>query len=134
MSKILIFCDNKIVISLSKNPKLHSGEKYIEIKHHCIRNHVQNGRVDLQFVPTDYQLFDIFTKRLTEERLILLRSQLGMIFINDLFNLYMSSIVASKDISSTRLKHTLITFNKWTTYHALIFFFYKIQRLHNEML
>ena len=72
-----------IELSLLKNPTLHSREKHIEIKHHFIRDHVQNGIVDLQFVPTDDQLVDIFTKPLTEERLILLISQLGMISIND---------------------------------------------------
>jgi len=82
-SKILIYYDNKAVISLSKNPTLHSRAKHIEIKHQFIRDHVQNDIVDLQFVPTDEQLADIFTKSLTEERLILLRSQLGMISIND---------------------------------------------------
>ena len=33
-SKIPIFCDNKVVITLSKNPALHSKEKHIEIKNH----------------------------------------------------------------------------------------------------
>jgi len=82
-SKIHIFCDNRVVISLSKNPTLHSRAKHIEIKHHFIRDHVQNEIVDLQFVPTDDQLADIFTKPLIEKRLILLRSQHGMIFVND---------------------------------------------------
>lgn len=39
--------------------------------------------MDLQFVPSDEQLVDIFSKQLSEERLILLRSQLEMIFINN---------------------------------------------------
>ena len=58
-------------------------EKHIEIKHHFIRDHVQNGKVDLEFVPTDEQLADVFTKPLTEERLIKLRSQLRIISVND---------------------------------------------------
>ena len=62
---------------------MHSRAKHIEIKHHFIRDYVQNGTMDLQFVPTDDQLANVFTKPLTEERLILLRSQLGMIFVTD---------------------------------------------------
>ena len=58
-SKIPIFCDNKATISLCKNPTLHSRANHIEIKHHFIRDHVQNGTLDLQFVPTDDQLADI---------------------------------------------------------------------------
>ena len=36
-SKIPIYCDNKVAISLSKNPTLHSRSKHIEIKHHFIK-------------------------------------------------------------------------------------------------
>jgi len=38
---ILILCDNNVTIIFSKNPILHSRAKYIEIKHHFIRKHVQ---------------------------------------------------------------------------------------------
>jgi len=38
--------------------------------------------MDLQFVPTDEQLTDSFRKPLTKEKLILLRSQLGIISVN----------------------------------------------------
>jgi len=55
-SKIPIFYYNKFVISLSQKPTLHSREKYIEIKHHFIRDYIYKGTVDLQFVPTSDQL------------------------------------------------------------------------------
>ena len=72
-----------LLLVFRKNPTLHSRAKHIEIKHHFIRDHVQNEIVDLQFIPTNDQLADIFMKPLTEERLIPLRSQLGMISVND---------------------------------------------------
>jgi len=80
-NNIPIFCDNNAAISLSKNPILHSRAKHIEIKHHFIRDHVPKGTIDLQFVSTDEQLADIFTKPLIEERFNYLRELLGMIFI-----------------------------------------------------
>jgi len=61
-SNILIFCDNSVVINLIKNHVLHSRVKHIEIKHHFIRNSVQNEVIDLKFVSIDDQLVDIFTK------------------------------------------------------------------------
>ena len=53
----------------------------LKLKHHFIRDHVQKGTIDLQFVSTDEQLADIFTKPLIEERFNYLRELLGMIFI-----------------------------------------------------
>ena len=51
------------------------------IKHHFIRDHVQKGTIDLQFLSTDEQLADIFTKLLIEEHFNYLRELLGMILI-----------------------------------------------------
>ena len=38
--------------------------KHIEIRHHFIRDHVQKGTIDLQFVSIDEQLANIFIKSL----------------------------------------------------------------------
>ncbi|GJZ16337.1 retrovirus-related pol polyprotein from transposon TNT 1-94 [Tanacetum coccineum] len=40
--------------------------KHIDIRHHFIREQVENGVVELYFVRTEYQLADIFTKALPE--------------------------------------------------------------------
>lgn len=52
---ILIFCDNTSAICLSKNLILHSLAKYIEIKHHFIREYVHKGILSLKFIDTDHQ-------------------------------------------------------------------------------
>ena len=61
-----IYCDNTAAIYLSKNPILHSRAKHIEIKHHFIRDYVQKGVLDIQFIDTDHQWADIFTKPLNK--------------------------------------------------------------------
>ncbi|KAJ9545625.1 hypothetical protein OSB04_025332 [Centaurea solstitialis] len=53
--------------------------KHIEIQYHFIRDHVMNGDVELHFVPTEYQLADLFTKPLDEKRFNQLNSELGML-------------------------------------------------------
>jgi len=70
-NSIPIFCDNTTAICLSKNPILHSRAKHIEIKPHFIRDYVQEGILDIQFIDTEDQLADIFTKPLTVKDLIL---------------------------------------------------------------
>lgn len=53
-SNIPIFCNNTTAIFLSKNPILDSRAKYIEIKHHFIRDYVPKGTIVLKFIDTDH--------------------------------------------------------------------------------
>ena len=79
LDHILIKCDNTSAINLSKNPIQHSRIKHIDIRHHFLRDHIQNGDISLEFVDTNNQLADIFTKPLNEERLNFIKHDLGMI-------------------------------------------------------
>ena len=81
-SKILIKCDNTSAINLSKNLVQHSKSKHIEIRHHFIREHVVNEDVILNYINIEYQIADIFTKPLREDRFCSLRRELRMININ----------------------------------------------------
>ncbi|GJY59659.1 hypothetical protein Tco_0459551 [Tanacetum coccineum] len=61
-----IFCDNTSAIIISNNPVLHSRTKNIDIIYHFIKDHILKGDIELHFIPTEYQLADIFTKPLDE--------------------------------------------------------------------
>ena len=50
-NNIPIYYDNT-AICLSKNPIIQSRAKHIEIKHHFIRDYVQKGILDIQFIDT----------------------------------------------------------------------------------
>nr|GFA66592.1 hypothetical protein [Tanacetum cinerariifolium] len=52
--------------------------KHIDIRYHFIKEHVDNGVIELYFVNTKYQLVDIFTKDLGRERIKFLINKLGM--------------------------------------------------------
>jgi len=67
LKEVPIKCDNKSAIDITKNPVQHSHTKHIEVRHHFIRDHVEKGHITLTFVPTYYQIADIFTKPLSEE-------------------------------------------------------------------
>ncbi|GJT33342.1 retrovirus-related pol polyprotein from transposon TNT 1-94 [Tanacetum coccineum] len=77
-NKIPMYCDNKSAIALSCNNVQHSRSKHIDIRFHFIKEHVENGVIELYFVNTEYQLADIFTKALARERIIFFINELGM--------------------------------------------------------
>ncbi|KAJ9555967.1 hypothetical protein OSB04_010581 [Centaurea solstitialis] len=83
LSKIPIYCDNTSAIAIANNPVLHSKTKHIEVRYHFIRDHVMNGDIELHFVPTEYQLADLFTKPLDVTRFNMLISELGMLNPDD---------------------------------------------------
>nr|GEU38391.1 hypothetical protein [Tanacetum cinerariifolium] len=43
--------------------------KHIDIRYHFIKEHVENGVIELYFVNTEYQLADLFTKALGRDRI-----------------------------------------------------------------
>ena len=55
-----------------------SRTKHIEVRHHFIRDHVENQDVKLRFISTDHQLADIFTELLAEDRFSYIRRELDM--------------------------------------------------------
>ncbi|GJW88330.1 retrovirus-related pol polyprotein from transposon TNT 1-94 [Tanacetum coccineum] len=62
----------------SVDPTLVHPSKHIDIRFHFIKEHVENGVIELYFVNTEYQLADIFTKALGRERIEFLINKLGM--------------------------------------------------------
>jgi hypothetical protein len=75
--KVLLLCDNGSAIKIAHNPVQHNKTKYIEIRHHFIRDHVNHGEIDLSYIGTNEQLADIFMKPLDEARFWELRHELG---------------------------------------------------------
>ena len=57
-------CDNNSAINIAKNPVQHSRTKHIEVRHHFLRDYVEKGLVSMNFVGTNDQITDIFTKAL----------------------------------------------------------------------
>ncbi|GJR89814.1 hypothetical protein Tco_0213825 [Tanacetum coccineum] len=78
-----IFCDSTSAIAISNNPFMHSRTKHVGIRYHFIRDHILKGDIELHFIPTQYQLADIFTKPLDEptfKRLIVELDQVEFTF------------------------------------------------------
>ncbi|GJU16473.1 retrovirus-related pol polyprotein from transposon TNT 1-94 [Tanacetum coccineum] len=67
--KIPIYYDSKSAIAISCNPVQNIFRtKHIKSLFIFIKEHVENGKIELYFVGTEYHLADLFTKALPKER------------------------------------------------------------------
>ena len=62
----MLYVDNKATISLIKNPVLHDWSKHIEIRFHYMWECEDRGLIKIDFIRTEEQLGDIFTKSLAQ--------------------------------------------------------------------
>lgn len=67
IDKIPVFIDNNSALKLTKNPESHQKSKHIDIKHHFIREKVEEGVIDTKRVSTRDNIADILTKPLPRD-------------------------------------------------------------------
>ena len=65
----VIYCDNQSCIKLSSNPVFHNRSKHIEIPFHYIKDMVNRGIIQLEYICTNEQMADIVTKPLAKVKL-----------------------------------------------------------------
>ena len=75
---LTMFCDNQGAIALSKDNKFHSRTKHIDLRYHFIREAIDEGKINVQYLPTADNITDIFTKALARPRFELLVEKLGV--------------------------------------------------------
>ena len=73
-----VFCDIISAINLSKNLVQHSKSKHIEIRYHFIQDLVEEKIVCLEFINTNNQKANIFTKPLDGPRFESLHKTIGV--------------------------------------------------------
>nr|GEU42192.1 copia-type Pol polyprotein [Tanacetum cinerariifolium] len=77
-NKIPLYFYSQSAIAISCNPVQHPRTKHIHTRYHFIKQQVENGIIELYFVRTEYQLADMFTKALPEDRFKYLVRRFGM--------------------------------------------------------
>ena len=64
----VVHCENQSGIRLSENLVFHDRSKHIEIRYHFLRDCVQRGTIRLEYIQTNEQVVDIFTKALLQTK------------------------------------------------------------------
>jgi hypothetical protein len=61
---ITILSDNQSALEIAENPANYRKAKHIDIRYHAIRHYLRNSLITVDFVPSNAQAADIFTKAL----------------------------------------------------------------------
>ena len=61
----MLYLDNKGAIDLTKDSCHHQQTKHIDVSHHFIRERVEDGSLNIVYIPTSQMLADGFTKPLS---------------------------------------------------------------------
>jgi hypothetical protein len=64
-----IYCDNRGAIQLANNTVTKTRSKHIEIQIHFVRELVERNEVQFKYIPTKFNIADMFTKPLGRNKL-----------------------------------------------------------------
>ena len=78
MKKIPLYCYSESAIRICHNPVQHSKTKHIALRYHFIKDHVEEGNVEVHFIRSSDQLANIFTKALPEANVNKILQGLGI--------------------------------------------------------
>ena len=78
-SPTTIFTDSQSALAVARNPIFHARTKHIEVHYHYVKERLSAGEINLDYVPTQDNLADLFTKALSREKFEAFRKALGLL-------------------------------------------------------
>ena len=73
-----LFSDNQSAIALAKNPVSHARAKHIDLRHHFVREAIQDKVIWVQYIPTTEMTTDSLTTALGREKHEKCTARMGM--------------------------------------------------------
>ena len=70
--------DNSAAVSLLESGKVDGKTKYLAVHWHCVRERVETNLIKVDWVATDNNVADLFTKSLSKPKLQQFRAAMGM--------------------------------------------------------
>ena len=75
----VLYSDNQSAITLTRDAQFHARSKHFDVQNHFVREKVENGVIDIIYIPTDDNIADAFTKALPKAKHRKFRENLGML-------------------------------------------------------
>lgn len=76
--KVNLFVDNQGAIQFTKSTEFHRRTKHIDNKWNFVKEEVQQGNIEMNYIPSKEQLADILTKNLSKGLFNILKNQLNI--------------------------------------------------------
>jgi hypothetical protein len=76
--RVPLMCNNTCAISVAKNLVFNKRMRHLERRHHFLRDHVEEGDIEMRYIDTERQLVDIFTKSLDASRFVALWEKISV--------------------------------------------------------
>lgn len=77
-STIKIMCDNQSAIDLGESEAFRPRTKHIDIRFHHIREKIERGVIELEYIPTEKMVADSLTKAVSTKKTEFCRSGMGI--------------------------------------------------------
>jgi hypothetical protein len=61
---VSLMCDSSSAICLAQNSVFHGRVQYIKVRYHFLRDHVEKGDIEMEYIDIERQLANIFTNPL----------------------------------------------------------------------
>ena len=71
-------CDNDAAIAAAQRPRGQGRMKHIPIKMNLVREHIRTGKIKMEYVASEDQLTDRFTKPLKSQAFQEMRKRIGL--------------------------------------------------------
>ncbi|KAK2577970.1 hypothetical protein KPH14_012744 [Odynerus spinipes] len=75
---VTIYCDNNGAICIAKNRIISPRTKHIDVRHHFIRENIENNEIVVNHIGTQDMIADLLTKALPKQKFMYLVQKLGI--------------------------------------------------------
>ena len=75
---VTILTNSQITLNISENPANYRQAKHIDIRYHAVRHYIRDRKIEIDYIPSNYQSADIFIKALENPKHLRFCQMMGL--------------------------------------------------------